>query len=270
MGVRDLPVQEILDWAAEVQTGLKGVLLTGSYASATADRYSDVDLWFLIEKGAEATPYQLEYRDERLVSRTCTTAEELDVALRNPDELLFRIPALRTGVVMQDDSTDTLAGFVRRARSFDWGALGDVPDRYVQRNIEGIVEEAHKLMGALTSGSAERGMHGGVAFSTCVALSKVILVLHRQLAASEAELFACAAEKMGKRSEWTKFLFKALGGQHATDRSMPLQHRDLATLELFIETVRYVDHYEPDLAPPVAKEAARRAASCLGSIRLPN
>ncbi len=81
-----------------------GIALSGSFARGEGDSYSDVDLWHYIRQepaGGSEIP-RLESIDGYLVSVKNTLIEKDYADLRNPQQAIWVVPALRQAQILFD------------------------------------------------------------------------------------------------------------------------------------------------------------------------
>jgi len=215
-GVPALPDLLIGDLVAEfADADTIGMLLAGSYARGDATPYSDIDLIrfvaFLPE--ADVDRYTLAYREGHLVSLSTTTVDAKRAELGRPETAIWAVPGLRQTCILLDRD-GALAALLGEAQAFRWEPLQPEADAYASYNVMGLVEEVHKVLGALEHNDESTALHA--TWGLVSGLIRAVTVQRGVLIQTENVYFQQVQEATGLDSAWSRAFRIAVGLETAT------------------------------------------------------
>ena len=126
-----------------------------------------------------------------------------------------------------------LAALRQEAVDFQWSPLQPAADLFASKQVIGYAEEAHKVLGGLTTNDESVMIYG--AYSLVLGLSDIIAVQHGLMLESENTAFQQVMELMSMTSKWTICFRAAAGYTLSTARE-----RARASLCLYAETARHL------------------------------
>lgn len=210
------------------EAGAEAVVLTGSHARGDAGALSDIDL-HAIGNGPD---YRLEVRDERVVSVSWQTSDEVAGSFLSPSSAGAAVPGWRSAVVLHDPA-GIAADLVERARNWTWTDIGD--DRlnvWVAEEMTGLAEEVFKLVQLLEQ---ERLLAAAVQRNVLALRVPVVMATHlRLLYDSENVLWDMVAGSMG--DGWIDLQAGAFGLS-----GEPFRETCLAALRLYAAACQRVE-----------------------------
>lgn len=211
-----LPAVLIGDLVAEfADADTIGMLLAGSYARGDATPYSDIDLirFAPVLPEADADRYRLAYREGHLVSLSTTTVDAKRAELSRPETAIWAIPGLQqTRILLDRDGA--LAALLQEAQGFRWEPLQSEADAYASYNVMGLVEEVHKLLGALEHNDESTALYA--TWGLVSGLIRAVTVQRGVLIQTENAYFRQAQEAVGPESAWSRAFRVAVGLDAAT------------------------------------------------------
>ena len=213
-----------------------GIALLGSHARGEAGRYSDIDLVRFVTKLAEKEQQRLilKYRGEKLVSvSTTTTVAAKRRELTDPAKAIWVVPGLRQAKVLFDRD-GSLAALIKEVLVFSWEPLQQAADEYASYELMRLVEEVHKILGAMVKGDESAAMYAILGMA--LGLTEVVAVQRGLLIVSENSYFQQVEESMGLDSIWTRYHRLALGFELGPLDRSPIEVKALASLRLYEET----------------------------------
>jgi predicted nucleotidyltransferase len=102
-------------WPELIEPGVRGLLLTGSFARGQASHFSDLDLYRFGDQERRAHSWRV--LDDRLLSLTETTLEEAYERLSRPDIWPWAAGGCRVARILYDPEGE-MAQLLQRPRSF--------------------------------------------------------------------------------------------------------------------------------------------------------
>jgi predicted nucleotidyltransferase len=187
-----------------------GITLSGSFARGEGGPHSDVDLWHYVrqEPPGEFDLPHLEYIDGVLVSVKTSLLEKDSAGLRNPQQAIWVIPALRQAQILLDkDGSVTI--LQQTARDLNWEALQLAADVFAARTLAATAEEVHKILDGLERSDESKITYA--LWSVTQNLSQAVLVQRGMLVPTENVYIDYAQQAAGRDSAWTHQFRLALG-----------------------------------------------------------
>jgi hypothetical protein len=234
--VAALPGILLDDLVAEFADGdTIGMLLAGSYARGDATPYSDIDLirFVPVLPEVDADRYTLAYRAGHLVSLSTTTIDAKRAELSRPETAIWTVPGLRQARILRDRG-GALAALLQEAQAFRWESLQPEADAYASYNVMGLVEEVHKVLGALEHADESAALNA--TWGLVAGLARAVIVQRGVLIRTENAYFQQAQEAAGPASAWS-LAFRVAAGYEATPTGVSsVLARASAALRLYHET----------------------------------
>lgn len=240
------------------EAGALALALTGSHARGVATAHSDVDLlrFAADEPMTERERYRLWLVDGRLVSVTTTTFAAKRAELARPETALWAVPGLRQARILYDPD-GALAALIAEAHAFTWtpGLRAAAAD-HVSDTLGGLVEEVHKLLGALELGDESATLYAALGLQQ--GLIRAALVAHGTLLTTENDYFTEALRLAGPGTRWERLLRVVIGYDSPPVGQSPVRGRGEAALWLYVEVAtQLADALMPDDGEQVAEAIAR-------------
>lgn len=173
-----------------VARGASAVLLAGSWARGDAHPESDIDLWAI----SDHTSYELLRRDGFLIALSHETLESELEALSDPGSVCWAVPGIREAIVLQDPK-GAAASLKAEAASWYWEPIAERCDRWTAAQVTGWAEEAHKLVGGLSTN--RRWMAAAQRSLLALHLAQVMAVKLRIFYETDNVMWDRVAEAMG-------------------------------------------------------------------------
>ncbi len=184
--------------------------LTGSHARGTASPYSDVDMHVFVTNLPERDEdhYTLRRVDEHLVSISVTSIKTKRAEITRPETLIWAVPGLRQMRVLLDKRGE-LAALKRDVDPFNWKLFQSAADAYASRELMGLAEEAHKIMGALLRNDLSAMAYGTLGL--VLGIARVVSVQRGLFIESENRYFAQVLQLFESHADWTRCFCAASG-----------------------------------------------------------
>lgn len=185
-----------------VRHGAEAVVLVGSHATRDATPDSDIDLSAI----GEGPPYQLEIKDDLLVSVGWASAEDQTRRLLEPEWIGTHVYGWQHAVVLHD-LYGSAAEIKQQAVEWQWGPVEARCDHWVAANVTGLAEEVLKVVASLRHGD---DLNAAAQRSVIVQRLAGPLAIHRRiLYGSENRLWGLLADDLG--AKWRAAQASALG-----------------------------------------------------------
>lgn len=223
----------------------------GSVARGQADAYSDLDLHVIVP--ADRPPDRVFYRDGRLVTVNFIDQVHAERTLTEPKAALWGMLAARQARIVHDPQ-GWYAGYQARADTFRWAQVELAASLLISQHLAGTAEEAHKIVGGLMGGQAERALYA--AQGVVWAMAEVSALANSSLIESENRYWGSVRD--GEPDpRWRDLFWQALGMAPASPET-----RSLAAARLYARSVQlYAAHLRPEHA-----EVARPAAQLVETV----
>jgi predicted nucleotidyltransferase len=206
-----LPVHFLKRLVAELNhEPVVAIGLTGSYARGAATPFSDVDIHcFLPELPEyEEDRYQLRRMEDRLVSLTATSIRAKRDELTRPETIIWAVPGLRQMRVLLDKGGE-LTALKRDVLSFNWKLFQSSADAYASRELMGLAEEVHKVLGGFARNDESTMAYG--TYGLVLGLARIVAVQRGLFIESENSYFQQVQNLFGAKSDWTRTFRLAAG-----------------------------------------------------------
>jgi hypothetical protein len=229
----DVLIGDLLAEFANVDT--IGMLLAGSYARGDATPYSDIDLirFIPVLPATDADRYTLAYRKGHLVSLSTTTVEAKRAELGRPGTAIWAVPGLQQACLLRDRD-GALASLLQEARAFRWAPMQSEADACASYNVMGLVEEVHKVLGALERADESAALNA--TWGLIAGLARAVIVQRGVLIQTENAYFQQVQEAAGLGSAWSRAFRVAAGCEVTPTDLSPVLARASAALRLYHET----------------------------------
>ena len=230
----DVPIGDLVAEFADADT--IGMLLAGSYARGDAMPYSDIDLirFTSVLPEADADRYTLVYREDHLVSLSTTTVDAKRTELGRAETAIWAVPGLRQARILLDRDS-VLAALLQEAQDFRWEPLQSEANAYASYTVMGLVEEVHKVLGALERTDESAALNA--TWGLVAGLGRAVIVQRGVLIRTENAYFQQVQEAAGLDSAWAHAFRVAAGCEAAPTSPSPVLARASAALRLYHETV---------------------------------
>lgn len=240
------------------EAGALALALTGSHARGSATTHSDVDLlrFTADEPTTDRERYHLWLLDGRLVSVTTTTFAAKRAELGRPATALWAVPGLRQARILYDPDGE-LAALIAEAHAFTWTPeLRRAAADHVSDTLAGLVEEVHKLLGALERGDDSATLYAALGLQQ--GLTRAALVARGTLLSTENAYFAEALRLAGAGTRWERLLRVVIGYDAPPAGKSLARGRGEAALWLYVEVAtQLADALTPAESELVAEAVAR-------------
>ena len=213
----------------------EAIALGGSFARGTATEYSDIDIAHFVNVLPEHNRKQYTYRDGRMVNCSMKSLALEQVALHQPERAIFLVPGFRDMRILLDRQ-GTLARFVQEVQAFDWAPLLSAADAHASYAMMIEAESPYKILTALRQEN-----HAALAYETMglfLALTHIMAVQRGVLVLSNNSYMQQVEHSIGQLSSWARYHRLAAGVEEIASDWPPLITRGLATLHVFVESVK--------------------------------
>jgi hypothetical protein len=232
-------LQALAAWLDDENT--LGIAIMGSFARNEGGPYSDVDLTHYVRQKpvGEAEPCHLKFVNGFLVSFKKTTLEAEYASLRNPEQAIWTIPALRQLCILLDKD-GSVAALKETAAKATWEPLQAAADAYASRELSGYAEEIHKILGGLAQRDESKTLYA--VWGLTRGLSNALLTQRGVLISTENAYIDFAQNAAGRTSGWTRQFRLAIGLDPLLPGEPAFVGYGVAGLHLYRETVAIFRH----------------------------
>lgn len=208
------------------------LVLMGSYARGTANRYSDIDLTrFTSAHGLHRTRIFQGLIADQLVVVNDLGSAALEEIFAQPEVASSYLVGLRLGHPLQDRNGH-FARIQARAHAFTWDAtMQTKANAWASEALAGWSEDMRKGIVGLADNDVGRLLNAH--FASSWGLSRIMQVQRGVLLASSNDFYAAVAEAVGRDSEWVRLRRIAFGIAQADGRPPTLREQVLAGLRLY-------------------------------------
>jgi hypothetical protein len=215
---------------------IDALVLMGSHARETANRYSDVDLTrFTSAHGLHRTRIFQGLIADQLVVVNDLGADAVEEIFTHPEVAVGYLVGLRLGRPLQDRK-GIFAQIQARAQVFTWDATMQVKaNLWASEALAGWSEDMRKGIVGLANDDVGRLLHAR--FASSWGLSRIMQVQRGVLLASDNDFYAAVAEAVGRDSDWVRLRHIAFGIAHVNGRPPTLREQVVAGLRLYSVTV---------------------------------
>lgn len=232
-------------------SGVRAILLLGSYARGDAGPYSDVDLLRLIDDGVgEPEGSGSHLIDGRLVNVSNADPAQVEAWFTKPNQAVNVVASLRDARALIDPD-NRFTELLERANSFTWtDEMQAKANAYASQEMVGWIEEVHKgleglrrLEWALEDAELAQEVTGRLLharFGCTFGLCHVVQVQRGIAINSDNAFYADVAEAVGRDSTWSRLRSIAFGVGHG-GRVPTLREQVEAGLLLYAETAKLLD-----------------------------
>ncbi|WIG57726.1 MAG: hypothetical protein OJF49_000471 [Ktedonobacterales bacterium] len=239
-------------------TGIRAIVLMGSYARGAPGQYSDVDLVRFVEGdlASSALASGSFLIDDRLVVVSDTSSAAVETWFSNPDAAVKVIAGLRVGRALVDRD-DYFAAIQERARAFAWDAAMQArADVWASQQMVGWIEEVHKGLAGIRTDDIGRMLNAR--FGLSWGLSRVMQTKRGVLLSSDNAFYGELITVMGSDSEWVRLRRDAFGIEDAHGHAPSLREQVIAGLHLYVVTAGLLTAaLQPADAPLIAATVRR-------------
>lgn len=221
------------------ESGVRAILLMGSYARGEAGVFSDVDLVRVVD-GIDGTTSLVgaHWYKGRLVTVSDATPEQVGNWFTEPQEAVKWIAGLRVARPLFDP--DGLFAVIQaRAHAFTWSeAMQTKANRWVSQAMVGWIEEVHKGLEGLRRGDIGRLINARHGLSW--GLNEVMAVYKGVLLSGDNGVWGEVAAASALPSEWVALRNRAFA-VNGLDGIVPsLREQIAAGLQLYALTAQLV------------------------------
>jgi len=208
------------------------LVLMGSYARGTANRYSDIDLTrFTAAHGAHRTRIFQGLIADQLVVVNDLGAAAVEEIFTQPEVASSYLVGLRLARHLQDRN-GTFARIQERAHAFTWDATMQAKaNAWASEALAGWSEDMRKGIAGLADNDVGRLLNARFACSW--GLSRIMQVQRGVLLASDNDFYAAVVEAVGRDSAWVRLRQIAFGIAQEDGRPPTFQEQVLAGLRLY-------------------------------------
>jgi hypothetical protein len=208
------------------------LVLMGSYARGTANRYSDIDLTrFTTAHGRHRARVFKGLIADQLVVVNDLGAAAVEEIFTQPEVTSSYLMGLRLGRPLHDRN-GTFAQIQERAHAFAWdAAMQAKANAWASENLASWSEDMRKGIAGLADNDLGRLLNAR--FACTWGLSRMMQVQRGVLLASDNDFYAAVAEAVGRDSEWQCLRHIAFGIAQTDGHPPTLQEQVLAGLRLY-------------------------------------
>jgi len=212
------------------------LVLMGSYARETANRYSDIDLTrFTSAHGLHRTRIFQGLIADQLVVVNDLGSAAVEEIFTHPEVASGYLVGLRLARPLQDRN-GTFARIQARAHAFTWDAsMQAKANAWASEALAGWSEDMRKGIAGLADNDLGRLLNAR--FASSWGLSRIMQVQRGVLLASSNDFYAAVAEAVGRDSEWVRLRHITFGIAHTDGRPPTLREQVVAGLRLYSVTV---------------------------------
>lgn len=214
------------------QPNVIGIGLSGSYARAENNQFSDVDVDIFVEALPQEDSYTLQLIDGKLVSlKYICLADEFD-SLTKPESAVWSVSGLTQMQILVDE-TGQLARLKQSAFDFHWEGVQEKADEFAVESLMGCAEETHKVISGLLQENESKvlyaswGLFKNLSFAAAVQAGLMI--------ESENKIFSMMQHHFSHQPDWVR-AFRLSFGMDVEENIPAWQTRGRASLDLYEQT----------------------------------